>query len=1465
MKIRIKNSIGVFIGLAMVFAICAANARGDCPETIELNKEGYDIAGIDVDCSGGLDFLPNGDMVGLGFNPSWQLELFRFDANNDGDPAGREALYTFPGFAWGSFVKVSPSGTFVIMGESMAGSIVKYDLISGVSTDLSAVMNNYDLEFTDDRNVYLSANPDYDPWDPASKPSSQVYHWDLDSNERVAVAEIEGPSGPIALDDAGNLYYVKSTYVFPAPDGSHELLRFKNEDLRNAIQSGSALDESSADVMATLDSVYNIVVNSFNDVFVSGNNGELNKVNLFDGTVENITKRLDDVSGFTALAMYKPNRFFAPFKQSESILAFFADNWKTGEEQAQVVCMLSPKESDPYADEVLEYSQGDLPFPTHAMYTDPQKAIGEPDNAFVTLGDRDIAGNRGHMTLKFNGGVSDDAENLHGLDLITFGNSMFAFGGQPPLARWAEPGIIEVSKDTNHDGIANDPWFLILPNVLPSELSGLDYGSSVLCGYADYTPTGGAFDYTYPNEPLVDGVYDSEIDPDSGGGDAVDLRDSVVQVTTGVPVPGNRHAFIDEIDFIRITDAIEGDEAGVVGIYTVEVDGVSDARNKILGETVQVDSVAALEAALSEAMPGDTIELMPGVYQLTGTLSIKSGVSVRGPAGLWTPNVKTDDAIIDGSDIYGPAFLLDAGTVSDQGYAVGGLHFSGCQTAILCNGTYPTIEENFFTDCSRGIFITALYPFDSESIVIRDNIFGHKTGDVLPHFGVHALSGSIACAHNTFINHDSAAVFISGMAKAYLRDNIFYKNIYGVWQEGAANVEGHYNCFFGNSALHVFSQGEMSDDILEDPSFASIGAGDYRLMPDSLIRGQGMGDADPGVYDGPMFYPFNIALNADADAPLAPEGLSAELVGAVCALAWDSNSEEDLAGYNIYRSISGGGVSFHKLNNTVVTDSTYVDDTIVTGLNYYYAVTAVDNSGNESGYSNIVEIDAGNYIIKLDIPGLINSGEDTRNGAYAMKMVLDYLGSVHGVEDLYDMAISNNLPGNTEYVDPRGAGYTLNNYDPPGYSFSPISHSDEDELLKSICFWISYRVPEVAVAYVPGIVPMHGNYADWMLVNGIVTSKDPWKSPSYDIVGFWLNDPAVGGIGYNVYVTADDFKNDYLEAMNTGDAYHGRFVSVLEPPEPKGATVRILGSKSRSGMAGMALCAQGPLAKGFDPYEEIKRNASLAVREEYLKYDKNLRGSFDKMKAQTPYLVMDKADGSEYYLVPFGLSSRVSLVVVLGKTENNLKQLSWSEMPCLYLPIKEYQVKGVINRILGGLSREDRDIAEIFLVKEKGDNYYYPSWQLSLGNAPINVDQGGKISFSSPEFAAASLYASSYCSRIRRPVRCRLYVKNISDIGAEPFSVKWSVYSVSQKRYVDVEVERYEGIGAGDRIVAGYTFTPVCAGNYRIEAEIDPENAIIEFSESNNSISRNVTVRGYRYYFWDRFRRFLLRFRFWRR
>lgn len=72
------------------------------------------------------------------------------------------------------------------------------------------------------------------------------------------------------------------------------------------------------------------------------------------------------------------------------------------------------------------------------------------------------------------------------------------------------------------------------------------------------------------------------------------------------------------------------------------------------------------------------------------------------------------------------------------------------------------------------------------------------------------------------------------------------------------------------------------------------------------------------------------------------------------SLEWDPNTEQDLAGYNVYRSETAGGTAYTKINAAAINGTTYDDTAAQVGRTYYYVATAFNTTGLESGYSNEV-------------------------------------------------------------------------------------------------------------------------------------------------------------------------------------------------------------------------------------------------------------------------------------------------------------------------------------------------------------------------------------------------------------------------------------------------------------------------------------------------------------------------------
>lgn len=108
--------------------------------------------------------------------------------------------------------------------------------------------------------------------------------------------------------------------------------------------------------------------------------------------------------------------------------------------------------------------------------------------------------------------------------------------------------------------------------------------------------------------------------------------------------------------------------------------------------------------------------------------------------------------------------------------------------------------------------------------------------------------------------------------------------------------------------------------------------------------------------------PLTIVTPKDTFPPAAPQGIVAAIQpgttpGSVAVeLSWSINVESDLAGYRLYRSEQEGARGA-LLTPQLLPSPAYRDNSVESGQRYWYTITAVDRSGNESAPSLAVAVD----------------------------------------------------------------------------------------------------------------------------------------------------------------------------------------------------------------------------------------------------------------------------------------------------------------------------------------------------------------------------------------------------------------------------------------------------------------------------------------------------------------------------
>jgi cellulose 1,4-beta-cellobiosidase len=67
-------------------------------------------------------------------------------------------------------------------------------------------------------------------------------------------------------------------------------------------------------------------------------------------------------------------------------------------------------------------------------------------------------------------------------------------------------------------------------------------------------------------------------------------------------------------------------------------------------------------------------------------------------------------------------------------------------------------------------------------------------------------------------------------------------------------------------------------------------------------------------------------------------------------LSWKASTNSGIASYSMYRSTTPGGS--YGLMASALGATSYSDQSVQSGATYYYVVTAVNDMGHESSYSN---------------------------------------------------------------------------------------------------------------------------------------------------------------------------------------------------------------------------------------------------------------------------------------------------------------------------------------------------------------------------------------------------------------------------------------------------------------------------------------------------------------------------------
>jgi len=181
------------------------------------------------------------------------------------------------------------------------------------------------------------------------------------------------------------------------------------------------------------------------------------------------------------------------------------------------------------------------------------------------------------------------------------------------------------------------------------------------------------------------------------------------------------------------------------------------------------------------------------------------------------------------------------------------------------------------------------------------------------------------------------------------------------WQPPAANIDGStpvnllgYNVYRMDESQSEPSQVPINSALVSETEYADKHfqfGNNYRYIVRSVSLGTGGGQVESLNSNAVAVAARDTFPPAQPERPsIAPDPSFGRL-----AIFFAPNKEPDLAGYDLYRSMDPNVPKerWTKLNQSLLTRTTYQDERVESGKTYYYYLRAVDQSGNVSPPSEV--------------------------------------------------------------------------------------------------------------------------------------------------------------------------------------------------------------------------------------------------------------------------------------------------------------------------------------------------------------------------------------------------------------------------------------------------------------------------------------------------------------------------------
>ncbi len=502
----------------------------------------------------------------------------------------------------------------------------------------------------------------------------------------------------------------------------------------------------------------------------------------------------------------------------------------------------------------------------------------------------------------------------------------------------APTGLTAVAGDSaiTLDWDDNPEFDLADYNVARSETSGGPYDpiaeGVVPSEYTDGTVTVGT---TYYYVVTASDVNDNESDP-SGEATA-----TAVDLTAPAPPTGLVAFGFDGEVILYWDDNTEPDLAAYNvmrsetqgGPYATVAEGVGDSSwpdGTVVNGTTYYYVVTAVDVNTNESDPSAEVEVVAGTPELPT------------PVAYWTFN--TDDiegTIVRDREETQPfdGTIVGENVTNPAGRLAQALAFPGADTDYVDFGNV--------LDPGTESFTVALW-FKAEAVTAPTFIAGKgNAGSRDVGWGIWMENGNLYVRGQQVGGDDSARF---GQNVGPIETDTWYHVVMVLDREQDV-IRGYLD---GWGDWNTGGGGGQTDTLIPDSEVSS---------PESLFVGRrsSVGAPFAGLIDEVAVWRTVLTLNqikalargtppipepGDTTPPATPAGFTGFAEDSRVVLQWDDNTEDDLLGYNLYRAETAGGPY-----DTVaerLAESEYIDTGVVNDTTYYYEVTALDTSNNES-------------------------------------------------------------------------------------------------------------------------------------------------------------------------------------------------------------------------------------------------------------------------------------------------------------------------------------------------------------------------------------------------------------------------------------------------------------------------------------------------------------------------------------